>query len=49
MIELNEDRIKKGTLDDEDDNEEDEKEVLLSISKILETLIAPTEYLIKIK
>lgn len=37
----------KGVVDYEE--EEDEKEILLSISKILETIIAPIEYLVKIK
>ena len=34
---------------EEFEEEDDEKEILMCISKILETLVSPTEYLIKIK
>jgi hypothetical protein len=47
LINAYEDRLAKGITDIPDEDEE--KELLLIISKILESIIAPTEYLMKLK
>ena len=47
MIERQQARMGENEADDED--LEDEKEVLLSIAKVLETILGQREYLIKLK
>jgi len=47
MIQTEEQRSEMGKVDRR--AEENEKEILLSIAKVLDTLVAPTEYLVKMK